>query len=282
MAQETLELFKSGSAANKADKFRKGNIIFLPENATVIATGDLHGNRRNFDRIVRYSDIANNPNTHLILQEIIHGGPEDDFGCCLSFQLLTDAVKLKLQYPDNVHILLGNHDTAFISHSEVMKNGKEMNLSMRDAIKRCFEENSDEIDLEIARFLFSQPLAAKTANRMMLCHSLPADRFVDQFDPAVLNRELKINDIVRPQSAYLFTWGRRQSPETIEKMASLFDVDIFIVGHQTQPNGFNRYNDKMLIIASEHNHGVAVKFNSQKKYSIDDLVDCIIPLASIV
>lgn len=282
MATETLEIFKRGTQANENDKYRKGNTIFLPAGARVIATGDLHGNRRNFQRIVKYADLDNTSiDTHLVLQEIIHGGPEDDDGGCLSFELLIEAVKLKIKYPDNVHILLGNHDTAFISHSEVMKNGKEMNLSLRNAIRRCFNEDADDVDLAIARLLFAQPLAVRTENSMMISHSLPADRYMDKFDSEILNRKLKVNDIVRPGSAYIFTWGRRQSTETIEKLSGIFNVQLFITGHQHQQTGHARHDDKMIIITSDNNFGVLIDIDTSKKYSMDTLIDGIIPLASI-
>ena len=282
MSEQTLELLKAGACAHQQDKFRAGNLITIPAGKDVIVSGDLHGNRRNFQRIVNFADLDNNPDTHLVLQEIIHGGPEDEKGGCLSFQVLLEAIELKVAHPDNVHILMGNHDTAFISHSEVMKNGKEMNQSMRDALERCFGIRASEIDLEIARTLFAQPLAIKCENRIMLSHSLPSDNEVYNFDVGILNRKLKVNDIVRPQSAYLWTWGRRQSKETVNKLAKTFDVDIFLVGHQNQPEGFKRISDKLLIIASDHNHGMLVKFNTSNKMNMDQLVSCIIPLASLI
>ncbi|MBA7644870.1 hypothetical protein ES703_52617 [subsurface metagenome] len=52
----------------------------------------------------------------------------------MSYQLLLDAVRYKLTFPDRVHIIMGNHDTAFINSSEVMKDGKEMNCAMHLAL----------------------------------------------------------------------------------------------------------------------------------------------------
>lgn len=282
MPEQTLELLKAGANAHQQDKFRAGNLVTIPAGKDVIVTGDLHGNRRNFERIVNFADLDNNPDTHLVLQEIIHGGPEDEKGGCLSFQILFEAIKLKINHPDNVHILMGNHDTAFISHSEVMKNGKEMNQSMRDALERSFGVRASEIDLEIARTLFAQPLAIKCANRIMLAHSLPSDSAVDDFDIGIFDRNLKVNDIVRPQSAYLWTWGRRQSKKNVDKLAKILDVDMFIVGHQNQPEGFKRISDKLLIIASDHNHGMFVKFNTSDQMTMDQLVSCVTPLASLI
>lgn len=282
MAQQAIEIFKKALQANQSDKYRQGNTIILPCDAELIISGDIHGNRRNFERIVNYANIGDNPKLHLVLQEIIHGGPEDEFGGCLSFELLMDAAKLKIKFPDQVHLIMGNHDTAFISHSEVMKNGKEMNQCIRDSLKRCFGDEAVNVDLEMARFLFSQPLAVKTANGFMISHSLPADRQFEQFDPQILQRELKINDIVRPGSVYLFTWGRKQGSEVVKKCSRIFDCKGFVVGHQPQETGFCRASDRLLILASDHNHGVILKFSCKNDYTIDDLVKSLTPLSSLV
>ena len=133
MPQTIVDLLNKGIEAVNTDKFRRGNVVRLPDKGDLIITGDIHGHRRNFERMVAYADLENNPDRHIVLQEIIHGGPEDSQGGCLSYKLLFDAVRYKLSFPDRVHIIMGNHDTAFISNSEVMKNGKGMNRSMRSA-----------------------------------------------------------------------------------------------------------------------------------------------------
>lgn len=282
MSQQTLEMLKKFQALELDNKYRKGNTVHLPSNATVIVAGDLHGNRRNFERLLKAADLESNPDNHLILQEIIHGGPEDEQGGCLSYQLLLDAVALKVKFPDRVHMIMGNHDTAFISHSEVMKNGKEMNDSMRSALKRDYKEYAEDIDLEIARVLFAQPLAVRCPNGIMISHSLPAGRFIDKFDPEILDKKLKVNDIVRPGSAYIWTWGRHQKKEIIKKLAKMLSVDIFIVGHQPQEQGFDSSREGIIIIASEHSHGVFMKFNCDTKYSQQQLAETIVLLASII
>lgn len=80
MPQTVIDLLNQGAEANKADKFRLANLIHLPADGNLIVTGDLHGHRRNFERIVAFADLAGNPDRHVILQEIIHGGPEDSEG----------------------------------------------------------------------------------------------------------------------------------------------------------------------------------------------------------
>ncbi|MBN1391908.1 MAG: metallophosphoesterase [Sedimentisphaerales bacterium] len=281
MPQSIIDLLNKGAEANTADKFRRGNIIHLPADGRLIAAGDIHGHRRNFERIVAFADLPNNPDNHLLLQEIIHGGPRDAAGGCLSHKLLLDVVRYKLDFPDRVHIIMGNHDIAFISNSKVMKDGEEMNRLTKLAMDREFEDASADVQLAIRQFLFSQPLAIRCENRIWLSHSLPADNFVNKFDHGILDKQLKINDCVKPGSAYLLTWGRNFSRKTVDKMAELFDADIFILGHQPQTQGWGQSGEKIIILASDHNHGCLLPIDLAKSYTVDTLIDSIVPLASI-
>jgi len=281
MPQKPTELLKKGLQANNNDRFRKENLIVLPGRGSLIIAGDLHGHRRNFERIISYADLANHPERHLILQEIIHGGPEDDKGGCLSFKLLFDAIRYKVEFPDRVHLLMGNHDTAFITNSSVMKNGKEMNRAMRDAIEREYPENSEQIKLAISQFLFSQPLAVKCENGLWASHSLPTKRYVEKFDFDIFHRQLKINDVVKPGSAYLLTWGRRHSRELLEQIAQRLGVETFVLGHQHQESGWCKAGNNMIIIASDHNHGCLMPVELDQPCDVERLLESIIPLASI-
>jgi hypothetical protein len=281
MPQTTVDLLNQGAEANNADKFRRGNVVHLPAEGHLIVTGDLHGHQRNFERIVAFADLANHPNRHIILQEIIHGGPEDSKGGCLSYKLLFDVVRYKVSFPDRVHIIMGNHDTAFINNSEVMKDGREMNRAMRAALDREFPRAGAEIELAMKQFLFSQPLAARCNSRIWMSHSLPGDRFSEKFDPGVLDRALKISDVVRPGPAYLLTWGRKHSQALLDSMARLLDTDIFVLGHQPQEQGWSRAGRNLIILASNHNHGCLLSIELAKSYTVEQLIESIVPLASV-
>lgn len=281
MAQTTIDLLNRGIQANQTDQFRRGNLVCPPAQGSLVVSGDLHGHRRNFERIVAYADLAHHPNRHLVLQEIIHGGPEDHAGGCLSYQLLFDVIRFKLDFPDRVHLVMGNHDTACINTSDVMKNGKEMNRAMSSALDREFQDASGEVKLAIRQFLFSQPLAVKCANRIWISHSLPADRFAETFDPDIFGRELQVSDCQKPGSAYLLTWGRRHSQDTLNRLAERLDVDAFVLGHQAQPKGWCRAGDNLLILASDHNHGCLLELDLSKTYTADELANSLVHLASI-
>ena len=96
-----------------------------------------------------------------------------------------------------------------------------------------------------------------------------------------MDRQLKLNDCEKPGSAYLLTWGRRHSQALLDKMAELFDVDIFILGHQPQQQGWRKAAKNLIIIASDHNHGCLLSIDLAKSYTIDELISLTIPLTSI-
>lgn len=281
MPQAIIDLLNKGVEASYADKFRQGNLICLPAQGSLIITGDIHGHRRNFERITTFADLQNNPHTHIVLQEIIHGGPEDPEGGCLSYKLLFDVVRYKLNFPHRVHTIMGNHDTAFIINSEVMKNGKKMNRSLRTALEREFQQKSSDVEQAIRQFLLSQPLAVRCDNRIWLSHSLPSDCYIHKFDQQILQRKLKISDCEKPGSAYLLAWGRSHSQALLDKLAKLLDVDIFILGHQPQQQGWCQAARNLIIIASDHDHGCLLSIDLAKSYTLGQLIDSIVPLASI-
>ena len=281
MTQQSIQLCREGAELNRSCRFRKGNIVNLPEMGKVIVAGDLHGHRRNFERIQKLADLENNPWNHVILQEIIHGGPEDDLGGCLSWQLLFDAIRYKIKFPDQVHILIGNHDTAAICNSAVLKAGKEMNRAMQSAMQRHFEQHYQDVYNAMTDYMLSQPLAIRCANRIWISHSLPTDQFVEDFDLSIFNRTYTLDDIERPNPVYLLTWGRRHSPEALSRLAEMFDVDAFVLGHQPQEMGWSLTGPNTLIIASEHSFGCLLKFDLDKPYTAAGLAGCVIPINSI-
>jgi hypothetical protein len=152
---------------------------------------------------------------------------------------------------------------------------------MSSALEREFPQASEDVKLAIRQFLFSQPLAVKCSNRLWISHSLPNDRFADMFDLGVFDRELTIDDCLKPGPAYLLTWGRRHSQVALNRMAERLDVDVFVLGHQPQQKGWRQAGDNLIILASDHNHGCLLQIDLAESYSVSELADALIPLASI-
>jgi Icc-related predicted phosphoesterase len=281
MPEQIIELCKKVAEITLNDKFRQGNIIKLPEKGKVVVSGDLHGHRRNFEKLLEFADLENNPQTYLILQEIIHGGPTDQHGGCLSFNLLFDVMNYKIRFPQQIFVLMGNHDTAVITDCDVSKGGREMTGAMKAAMQRQFKGKHEELENAMKTYLKSQPLAASSNNGIWISHSLPAGRFIENFDMSIFGRKLNEDDLRRPGSAYYLTWGRRHRQETLDKLAQMLDAEIFILGHQSQENGYCKGGDNLIILACDHNHGCFLDFELDKKYTTDQLMDKIKPLAQV-
>jgi hypothetical protein len=276
-----IELCRQGIAVNEGAELREGNVIRLPDRGRAVIMGDLHGHRRNFEKAAAFADLGNNADTYVIFQEILHGGIEDETGGCLSFRLFEDVLRYQLQYPGQVFLVMGNHDTAIIIDNDVLKAGKEMNAALKAAMRRHFDEAYETTMGALRAYLLSQPVAVRCPNRIWMSHSLPEDRFIDGFDMTVFDRRLLSGDMLRPEPLYKLTWGRRQSPEAIEKMRRLLDVDHFIVGHQPQEQGWTVVGGRLIVLASDHNHGCMITFDLSRTYECEELVNQIVPLAAL-
>ena len=281
MSQQIINLCEKAEQLNYSAKYRSGKIATLPAVGKLIVAGDIHGHRRNFEKLVTFADLENNPQTHIVLQEILHGGLEDEHGGCLSFELFFEVIKYQLTFPQQVHIILGNHDTAVITDNNVLKSGKEMSKAMKSAMKRSFGQDYDAVNNALQHCLLSQLLAIRCPNRIWISHSLPADNYLADFDMEIFNHPLSPADMLRPKSAYLLTWGRRHSMAVLEALADMMDVDTFLLGHQPQDTGWANNGKNLIILASDHSHGCLIKLDLAKKYSFEQLCACVIPLAAI-
>jgi len=281
MSQQIIDLARDAAAINLSTELRRGNILHLPETGRLIVTGDLHGHRKNFEKTIALADLENNPGTHILFQEILHGGEEDSNGGCASFMLFFDILRMQLRFPNRVHLIMSNHDTAIITQGDVLKGGREMNKPFNEAMKRCFEEEYEPVKTALTDYLLSQPLAAKTVKKIWISHSLPADRFAGDFDTSIFEKQLGPKDLKRPKPAYTLTWGRSHSPQTLTKLAEKLDAAVFILGHQPAENGFRLEFPNTIILTTEHNHGCLLSLDMAKSYTIEELASAVIVAASI-
>jgi calcineurin-like phosphoesterase family protein len=279
--KEIIAAFERGARANRQDSFRDGNIIRLAGPGDVIMTGDLHGNELNFDRLCREANLGNHRNRHLILHELLHRSNNQSLDRCDSYLLLARAVQLKVEYPDQVHFLLSNHETAQVTGDEILKNGQPMVRAVNTAISEEFAEKSTLVQQAMCDFILSLPLAVRTANRVWMSHSLPSKRHLADFEDSIFERELSKEDLKSDKSVRSLTWDRGHTAEGLDILQEKWDVDHFIVGHQPQANGYSYHFERMIILASDHPHGCYLPFALNKNYEKESLFDLIKPLAAI-
>jgi hypothetical protein len=281
-AEQVIEVFGCATEENQRDPYRQHQLLTLPAQGDVMIAGDIHDNRRNFERLLAAADITNNPQRHLILQELIHGDHLDANGAEGSWEILYRAAELKCDHPSQIHFLLANHDLAQIHGEGIMKAGASVCEAFNAGIKRDFGPDRYKVQVALTEFLLSFPLGIRCPNGVFFCHSLPTDAQIDTFDYTVFTREVTGADYRRKTGpAYQLVWGRHTTPMFVDKFAEALGAKVFVTGHQPQETGYTTVGDKQLIIASEHNQGVFLTVDLAKEYDIDMLVGSLRKFVSV-
>ncbi len=280
-AAQAVDILLEAALLIREDPLRSGSQVVFPDYGQVVMTGDLHGHRRNFEKLKKFCDMAHFSVRHVVLHEIIH----EELGFIeardTSHELLLDAARWKCEFPDQVHFLLSNHDLAQVNRHEITKNGRVVTMTFEEGVQHTYGAGTETVMQAICTFIRSLPLAARTANRVLLSHSLPSPRDLPSFDPSVLSRAVTEADLASRGSAHSLVWGRYHTEAVLTALRELLDVDFFICGHQPQEMGYDVLYDRMLILASEHNHGVFLPLDLKKPVTLETLTRNIRPFAGV-
>jgi hypothetical protein len=272
-ADHVIETFGTATEENQVSALRDQQVVKLPADAELWVCGDLHDHQRNFDKFIRAADLANNPNRHIVLQELIHGDKIDPSGAEGSWEILYRAAELKCDFSSQVHFLLANHDLAQIHGEGIMKGGVGVCEAFNAGVKRDFRDRGTVVTVAITEFLLSLPLAVRAPNGLFMCHSLPTDEQIKNFDYTVFDRPLNGMDYQRRTGpVYQLVWGRKTSPAGVAAFADKVGAKLLVVGHQPQETGYAVVGDRMLILASDHNQGVFVTADTSDDYDMDKLL----------
>ena len=269
-AQTACRCLREAAQLIRADPNRTGALLTFGGAGQVVMTGDLHGHVRNFEKLQRFCDLARSPGRSVILHELIHGEPEWPGGEDLSIDLLVRAAAWKCEFPDNVFFLQSNHELSQLCRHEITKGGRSVLWDFERGVVRRFGERAKDVLTAADEYLASLPLAARTANGIMLAHSLPDSLSMPIFDEAVLERIPTARDLLPGGSAYMLVWGRFQTPESVECFAQRLGVEWFIVGHTPQETGYAMIG-RMLVLASDHAHGTFLPIDLSRRYTAAEL-----------
>ncbi len=266
---------------NSQDPLRRGSMLVFPNYGQVVMTGDLHGHRRNFEKLKRFCDLEHSAARHVMLHEIIHEDVASLTGKDTSHEVLIEAARWKIEFPDQVHFLLSNHELAQVTRHEISKNGRIVTVAFEESIAAAYGAAAPEVLTAIETLIRSYPLAGRTPNRVLLAHSLPGPRELPSFDAAVLSRVPTQEDLLDGGSAHALVWGRYQTQAGLSTLRELLDVDYFVCGHQPQETGYDVLHERMVILASDHNHGVFLTLDLSKPATLQSLTNNIRPFAAV-
>jgi len=283
LIQSAIDTLKEATDLNLEDPIREGSLLCFPDYGQVVMTGDLHGHRRNFEKLVWFCQLETTPVRHVLLHEMIHAEPEGPDDLDRSVELLLDGAKWKTFFPEQVHFLQSNHELAQLQSHQITKGGRAVTDDFERGVADVLGSSQiDGVIEAINDFISSFPLAGRSPNRIFFSHSLPDSFALGGFDPGCVHESAADLDLSEGGSAYQLVWGRRHTPEVIENLRQAYDVDYFLIGHQPQEFGYTVVLDRIIILASDNNHGVFLPVDCRKYYDIEGLIERIRPLVGVI
>lgn len=280
-AQVVVDLFERAAEATLNLPGRSGSVVDLPDQGRLLMTGDLHDNGLNFQRLLKLAKLDKGTDRYLILHEIVHG-PGRVNGRDLSIRTLARVAALVLDHPGQVLVMLANHELSQYWGENILKDGTSVVEAFDGGIDFLYHEDAEQVREAMKKFIASQLLAVRCANGVFCSHSLPAPRKIEVFDKQVINRVPEAADLAVGGSAYMMVWGRHHNQKVADELAEAWGAKVFVMGHQPAEMGYETEADNMLILASDHDHGMALPIRLDRAYTRDDLVGELVPLASVV
>ncbi len=278
--QTAAQTLREAARLIREDPNRGGSLLTFGSAGQLVMTGDLHGHLRNFEKLQRFCALARSPGRYVILHELIHGEPDPPGAPDYSVDLLVRAAALKCEFPDNVFFLQSNHELSQLLDHEITKGGRYVLADFERGVEQRYGGAAVDVLAAVNDYVASLPLAARTATGLFLAHSIPDAWYIDSFDTTVFDRQPTPEDYAPGGAAYDLVWGRFQTAEVVERFARRVGADVLLVGHTPQEMGYERVG-RMLVLASDHAHGVFVPIDLGRKYTVDELETSIRKFVSV-
>jgi hypothetical protein len=280
--EQVIATMREATAHNVATTACVGCVIELGDELgdDVLIAADLHGNRINFEKLLKAADLANNPRRHLVMQEVCHGGPTYPSGGCMSHLLLEDIASLKNEFPDRFHFLLSNHELAELTDFAIMKSGRMLNLAFREGLQQLYGDRSEEVRQAYLEFLASCPIAIRLASGVFISHSIPENVDRNGYDVEIFSRRLLRRDFRPRGPVFRLVWGRDFREENATAFAQLVRTNLLIHGHEPCDEGFQIPNSKQVILDCCSEDACYVLLPTHGELTQQDVVDRVVKLHS--
>jgi hypothetical protein len=252
---------------------RVGRFTQIPADREVLVAGDMHGSVENFRLLLKEANLAAHPERHLVLQEVVHGPFAYPGGGDKSHQLLDLVAALKCQFPDRVHFLLGNHELAQWQHQRIGKGDVDQNDLFRAGVTTAYGAAANDVYAAYLDLFAASDLVLRTANRVVLSHSLPAAKHLPAFDlDRVRDEALRPEDLVLGGWFHALVWGRDTSLANVAAYLQKVDGDLLINGHIPCDEGYSVPNDRQIILDCKGTPACCCLFSTTGAISHENLI----------
>jgi len=214
-----------------------GGLLKLPDHVRPVVVGDLHAQVDNLLTILSENSflesLDNGSAALIILGDAVHSQEPGKLDEMDSSLFMMDLIfKLKIQYPEQVFYILGNHDSF---DTEVMKLGVPQGLLWK---KHVTASRGEEYKVELEKFYRQSPLLL-ISKYCIACHAGPTR--------GKTSRQMLINAHQSPETVHDLTWSRIKSSSfptgytrnDVRQFRKDLDVSsdtVFIVGHNPYSN----------------------------------------------
>lgn len=236
----------------------RGSLVELPEKGKVLIIADIHGNLKDFNKLMDIWKDFKKDNNHLVLiGDFIHAIDQVNDK---SLEIL-ETVKSNFEKDSNFHVLLGNHEWSVITSVAIYKKGENLNSKFEILLKQKFQNQWQDKLKEYQNFLRKLPLAVKTENKVFISHAGPAKEIISIEDVINITYVGYLNN----RKLVGLLWNRYGDFDNTDIDSFLKNVGCtaMIVGH-TPVDGAELIGDKLLILSSSLSRG-------NKAYLILDL-----------
>lgn len=278
---DVVEVLQTAARRMRDDPLRRGSVVWLPARGRLLVTGDLHDNPLHLQKILALAKLEQSPDHHVIFHEIIHSERLVN-GVDLSHRMLVCIAKLVNDYPDQVHVLLANHELSQMTGMGVSKGAGDSVELFNKGLQFAFGDGAIEVSRAVNDFIRAMPLCLRSESGIFCAHSLPSPRSMADFDETIFEREPDDEDYKRGEgSAYLLTWGRGQTKLQIEELATRWKVRIFFLGHEHIEAGCEMHGPQLVKLNSDHEQGAVIPVDLAHPPSAEEAVMSAIKLRAI-
>ncbi|MBY0513137.1 MAG: metallophosphoesterase, partial [Gemmataceae bacterium] len=227
--------------------------------------------------LLKAADLANHPRRHFVIQEVIHGNFRYPNGSDKSHQLVDLFAALKCQFPRQAHYLPGNHELAQWTGRKVLKADADLNALFEEGVTAAYgPQFGPEIYRTYLELFRALPLVVRTANGVVVSHSLPPARTMTLFDPARLERDDHDDADLQPGgTVHSLLWGRDTKPQTAADYLGKMGAGLLVSGHIASDAGFGVPNDRQVIVDCAESPAGYVLFPADRPLTHQELVGCI-------
>ena len=277
-ANRTITLMSEAARANREDARRMGQLIELPPHGDLMVVGDLHGNLKNYEAVLKIAKMDRAPQRHLILQELVHDFDVDSGEPCRSWQLVEMSARLKKTFPDRAHILLGNHEMAELCDLAIAKHGCELNERFRDGVHAAYGARMEDVFEAYRNFWRTLPLAARTAHKLFIVHSTPKLGKMGPFSLDWFRGGASAEAWSRRSPVFDLVWGRDYSQKAADEFARRVESELLLVGHTPARKGYASPNSRHVVLDSKDEGGGYAILPLDRPLKQSDVLGSIKPL----